>query len=108
MSHRSGNIGVNIGVIQGKYMGPWTCRCYGSLAQLLHAAAVAEEITLQRLPHVSTLLAALGPAAGTLRALEVTDIEEPYMANDVRALGVGQQSQGSNSQSRARLRTWKW
>jgi hypothetical protein len=79
----------------GNCMAPWTCRCNGSVAQLLRAAAAVEEVTLQQVHHDPELLAALGPAAGTLRALDFTDIEIPCMADEVRAFGDGQQRQDS-------------
>ena len=78
-------------------MAPCTCRCHGSLALLLRAAAVAEEVTLRDItvPFTFGLLAALGPAAGTLRALDFTGIGQAEMANEVRAFGVAQQPQDS-------------
>ena len=78
-------------------MAPCTCRCHGSLAQLLRAAAVAEEVTLRDITVPSTfgLLAALGPAAGALRALDFTAVGQAEMAEEVSAFGVEQQPQDS-------------
>ena len=48
----------------------WTYRCGGALKELLQAAVVAEEVLIQRPAGTSGLLAALAPAAGTLRTLD--------------------------------------
>ena len=45
-------------------------------------------MTLQQVHHDPELLAALGPATGTLRALDFTDVEQPWMADEVRAIVV--------------------
>lgn len=52
------------------------CRCTGALAQLFSAGVALEDVSLQTLGGVSELLellAALAPAAGTLKSLYAND-----------------------------------
>lgn len=56
----------------------WTYRCRGALKELLQAAVVAEEVQIQRPAGTNGLLAALAPAAGTLRTLDAA-----IMSDDV-------------------------
>lgn len=51
-----------------------SCRCHGALKELLQAAVVAEDVRIQIHTSAGTnaLLAALTPAAGTLRTLDAT------------------------------------
>lgn len=50
------------------------CRCHGALKELLEAVEVAEDVLIQFRGSAGTnaLLAALTPAAGTLRTLNAT------------------------------------
>ena len=61
------------------------CRGGGALPQLLGAAVAVEDVSLQRALVAGRpggeLLAALRPAAGTLRALDFTDLD---IETDVR------------------------
>jgi hypothetical protein len=57
-------------------LGPWTCRCRGALAPLLKQAIVVEDVSLQGVSCSGELLAALRPAAGTLKKLDTTDLPD--------------------------------
>lgn len=63
------------------------------MAQLLEAAAVAEDVSLQGAVSATRpggeLLAALGPAAKTLRALVVTDLDIPDKVRTKAMLCIG-------------------
>ena len=61
-----------------------TCRCCGPVAQLLSAAVVVEDVSLQGVADGGKLLATLTPASGTLRVLDVTDVGNIGTGNDVR------------------------
>jgi hypothetical protein len=52
-----------------------TCRCYSAIKELLQAAVVAEDVLIKGGSGTDGQLAALLPAAGTLRAL-ATDLED--------------------------------
>ena len=53
-----------------------TCRCYGAIEELLQAAVVAEDVLVRGVPGTDSLLAALLPAAETLRALDAAMVDD--------------------------------
>jgi hypothetical protein len=58
-----------------------TVQQVGPVAQLLSAGIMLEDVSLQDLPGISELLAALGPAAGTLKSLCINRL---YSIDDVQ------------------------
>jgi hypothetical protein len=56
--------------------------------QLLQAAAVVEDVSLQGYPGGGELLAALKPACGTLRALDFTDVDTGITSRLVRTATI--------------------
>lgn len=87
-ANRAGCTGV--GVIWLKFTCSRPCRCDGALKELLHAAVVAEDMLIHSAYETSIcgsdMLAALTPAAGTLRTLHATGMSErvvcPQPCND--------------------------
>ncbi len=59
-----------------------------TVAQLLSAGIVLEDVSLQDLPGISELLAALGPAAGTLKSLCINRLYSVDNVQDTRYMEV--------------------
>ena len=79
--HRQHTPGTSLAL--GHSHGITTCRCYGALEQVLHAAVVAEDVSLHSCALTSDAqLAALLPAAGTLRALDAFDMSGTVRFSD--------------------------
>ena len=70
-------------------------QCAGAVAQLLSAGVVLEDVMLQNVFGNSKLLAALGPAAGTLESLHVHRLDGFCNLEDARDMKVSRICQRS-------------